>query len=135
MGIRNIYACHKCKQYVDLDKFSFWFMDGEALRFRFKRENENDQDLDLYYYDVDIDNLRYQLYYAHKLIKFLAIHDDCKEKIDWLKSNTNDDEHYYYVSTHYREIDFKNDDIEHRWDLVSERSQENIDLINKLILK
>jgi len=125
MGMLILAACHSCHEYIDLNKFqTLFYLTGKALKFKFK-DSDGNYDTNQLYYALDVDDLRYQLFHAHRLLRFIALHDNCDTKIDLIQAGGDDELDYDYVINNYYEIGFQKDMNDAPWEPIWHRSHEN----------
>lgn len=114
MGVRLICACHECKEFIDLNKVHLSYLNGEAISF----EPE-------YFDTVD---MHYELYHNYRLLRFIFLHQQNDCRIDLIQ--TTDEDHYFYVTKNYKEVDFTTDMNGTPWARIWKRSQENISVLD-----
>lgn len=102
-------VCHKCKEYVNLDKslVCSW-LSGGAIR-------SDDEDLKGW----KEWEYTYEIIYAHKALRFVFMHPDCR--LDIVYSHDKDWDRYINVVDNYKEITFEEDIPGKEWDPIWER--------------
>ena len=97
MGITALCVCHKCKEYVDLDKSLVYFwLTGEAIRV----DDEALEGWDEWRYI-------YEMCYAWRALRFAFLHNSCV--LDIVFSHDEDWDIYMEVVKNYKEICFSED--------------------------
>ena len=105
-------VCHACKEYVNLDKslVCSW-LSGGAIRADdngFKGWGEWEY--------------TYEIIYAHKALRFVFMHPDCR--LDIVYSHDKDWDRYINVIKNYKEITFEEPIKGKQWSHIWERQED-----------
>lgn len=113
MGTTTLCVCHKCKEYVDLDKsMVLSWLSGGAIRFA----DEGWKDWKTWKYI-------YEIVHAHTALRFVFMHPRCL--LDLVYSSDEDWDNYINVIKNYKEMTFAEPIEGKQWEHIWERPQES----------